>query len=339
MGRLIRILAIDGGGIRGILPAMVMAEIERRTGKRVAELFDFMAGTSTGGILALAASIPAPASAPAPSPSPVPPRPLRTAIDLIGLYEKEGPQIFACSLVHKIAALGNLRLAKFDPIGIEEVLQRYFGETRLKDALVDVMVTAYDIEARQPFFFKSWRAKVRADYDFPACMVARATSAAPTYFPPARLPSAGPASGPNDYFALVDGGVAVNNPSLSAYAEARILHGEADDFLVVSLGTGDHAAPIPYQHASRWGLAAWAQPLFGITLDAPAVVVDYQMRELLPSRSGVPRFFRFQANLGQISDEIDNPGSEMIHSLKVVGGEMIASNDALLDTVCALLTA
>src|SRR3954452_14332493 len=81
----VRILAIDGGGIRGLIPAVVLADLERRTGRRVAELFDLIAGTSTGGILACALTRPAPDGGQGPA---------FAAADLIGLYESEGPEIF-----------------------------------------------------------------------------------------------------------------------------------------------------------------------------------------------------------------------------------------------------
>jgi patatin-like phospholipase/acyl hydrolase len=178
MNQPVKILAIDGGGIRGIIPAMLLAHIESLTGRPIAHLFDLVAGTSTGGILALGLTIPKTAGAP-----------LYTAQQFVEMYEREGPRIFFCSLWRRIVACGNLREEKYSAAGIEAVLAEYFGDARLRGAVTDVLVTSYEIEQNFPFFFKSSNARERLDYDFPACLGARATSAAPTYFEPMKLPA------------------------------------------------------------------------------------------------------------------------------------------------------
>src|ERR1700728_2338207 len=105
---MIKILSIDGGGIRGIIPAMVLAEIEKRTQRPIACLFDLIAGTSTGGILALGLSIPKTS-----------PGPLYAASQLFEMFEREGSRIFSSRLLHRAAAFGNLRRAKYTAAGIE----------------------------------------------------------------------------------------------------------------------------------------------------------------------------------------------------------------------------
>ena len=219
---MVRILSIDGGGIRGIIPAMVLAEIERRARQPIAKLFDLIAGTSTGGIIALGLTIPK-----------CPGAPLYSAQRFVELYEHQGARIFSRSLLRALFAVDNLTWKKYSSGGVEQVLEEYFGESRLRDAVTDVLVTSYEIERRFPFFFKSSNARRRADYDFRARDVARATSAAPSYFEPMKLPS-----GTNsDYYTLIDGGVFANNPAACALVEARATL-EDSDYLVVSLGTG-----------------------------------------------------------------------------------------------------
>jgi patatin-like phospholipase/acyl hydrolase len=136
-----RILSIDGGGIRGIIPATVLAEIERRTGRHVADLFDVIAGTSTGGILACGLTIPDATGGPS-----------RSASELVDMYVKEGPRIFPHEF---LGGLRSLVDEKYSQKGIEAVLQQYMGDTMLSDAVTEIIVTAYDIERRQPFFFRS----------------------------------------------------------------------------------------------------------------------------------------------------------------------------------------
>ena len=112
MAKPFRILSIDGGGIRGLIPALVLAEFERQTGRPIADCFDLIAGTSTGGILALGLTLPG-AGGP----------PKYQALDLADLYFKEGPRIFDESLGRRLTNPMGLRIAKYPPSGIEGVLQ------------------------------------------------------------------------------------------------------------------------------------------------------------------------------------------------------------------------
>src|SRR3954462_11298529 len=110
-----RVLRIDGGGIRGLIPAIVLADIERRTGRRIAELFDLVAGTSTGGILACALTAPSEAD---------PAVPRFAAEQLAELYETEGPRIFSRSLLKRITSVEGLLDERYDDDGLERALDR-----------------------------------------------------------------------------------------------------------------------------------------------------------------------------------------------------------------------
>src|SRR4051812_35242238 len=167
---IITILSIDGGGIRGIIPAMMLARIEERTGMPTHQLFDLVAGTSTGGIIALGLTKANEAGGNQ-----------FAASDLIELFERDGPTIFPHGLFSRLRGLDGWTDERYDAIGIEQVLKRLAGDARLKDALTKVLVTSYDIERRDAIFFKSWRAKDDPAFDFAIRDVARATSAAPTY--------------------------------------------------------------------------------------------------------------------------------------------------------------
>ena len=242
-----------------------------------------IAGTSTGGILALGLSIPKSAGAP-----------LYSAGQLAGMYEQRGACIFARSLWHRLAACGNLAHEKYPCGGIEQVLLDYFGESRLREAVTDILIPSYEIERSLPFFFRSSMARQRPDYDFQTRDVARATSAAPTYFQPMKLPA-----GTNSHhYTLIDGGVFANNPAACALVEARTKHPEAASYLVVSLGSGELNHSFPYDAAKNWGLAKWAIPVLDIVFDGVSKTVDYQLRQLLPDIAGpCQRYYRFQTTL------------------------------------------
>jgi len=135
----LRVLSIDGGGIRGVIPATVLAEIETRTQARIAELFDLIAGTSTGGVIALGLVKPS---------SDDETRPQFAASELVDLYEKEGHRIFARSPWHHLVALDNLLDEKYESVGIESVLKQYFGDVPLSKAVTETLITSYELRAR-----------------------------------------------------------------------------------------------------------------------------------------------------------------------------------------------
>jgi predicted acylesterase/phospholipase RssA len=291
----VRILSIDGGGIRGLVPAVILDKLERLSGKATAELFDLIAGTSTGGILALGLSRPGPDG-----------RPLYPAEKMAELYEKEGSRIFTSSLWRKIRSVGSLTEERYPATGIETVLRQYFGESRLQDACTDVLVPSYEIERRAPFFFRSAMARERSDYDFPMWQVARATSAAPTYFEPAKVPAG------KDHWALIDGGVFANNPAACALVEARVRHPEATDFLLVSLGTGIRMKRFAIEDAQRWGAARWLRPVLDIVLDGGSATVDYQMEQILGAN-----YLRLQVSLQPGEEAIDDVRPRTLRALRL----------------------
>jgi patatin-like phospholipase/acyl hydrolase len=316
--RPIRILSIDGGGIRGLIPAMVLAELERKTGRPICTLFDLIAGTSTGGILALALTKPDAAGTPAFS-----------AARLVELYEREGETIFSPAW-HRWPIIGflyDLFFVRYSARNVGRVLRQYFGDTRLSEAITPLLVTAYDLEKRDPWLFKSEKAKIRSDHDFPMHQAAYATSAAPTYFPPLPLRQ----------YALIDGGVYAQNPAMCAFVEAHTLYPDASDFIIASLGTGQTNKPIPYRKAKRWGLAGWARPILDVVFDGVSETVDYELDQLLPPGGGSKRHYRFQAELEEGEDALDDPSPANIQNLKGVARKLIAENETALTTLAAQL--
>ncbi|HEU5213929.1 MAG TPA: patatin-like phospholipase family protein [Gaiellaceae bacterium] len=319
--RPLRVLALDGGGIRGVLPATLLAEIEKRTGKRIAEMFDLIAGTSTGGILALGLTKPDPADET---------KPQYTAQELIGMYEEKGHVIFGLTLGHRLITLFGLFGSKYAVRGLDETLLGYFGDARLKDAIAEVLITSYDLESRDSWFLARHKAREDAKAnDFPMVHVARATSAAPTYFRPERLSDDPPT-------AMIDGGVHSNNPAMCAWVESVKLYGQ-QDVVVVSLGTGQVKTPISFAKARKWGLIGWVRPLIGIFMDGVAATVEHEMGWLLPPKDGEPRYFRFQAELPPGMGSMDNTSAEHIAGLKKQAQLIIKSHEGDFDDLCVLL--
>jgi patatin-like phospholipase/acyl hydrolase len=302
----VNVLSIDGGGIRGIVPALVLAEFERRTGKPAAELFDLIAGTSTGGILACALAKPEALS----------------AERLVDLYEQEGPNIFDRSVWQRIHSVGGLIDEKYDDEGLEEALGRYLGDARLRDTVTDVLIPSYDTERRRPEFFKSAKAREDPSRDFALRAVARATSSAPTYFEPALIGDR----------PLIDGGVFAVNPGMCAVAEV-LRYQPGAEIVLVSLGTGQLTRPFPYAKVKEWGLIEWARPLIDVVFDGASDVVDYQLTQLL----GEQHFFRFQTELTTASDDLDNATEENLRALRLTGERLISERERDLDAALSAL--
>jgi patatin-like phospholipase/acyl hydrolase len=313
-----RVLALDGGGIRGIIPAVVLAEIERVAGRPACRLFDLIAGTSTGGILACALTVPDASG-----------EPRHTAEELVGLYRTQGPGIFARSLWQRIGSAEGLLDEKHDDDGLERALATYLDGAKLSDALTRILVTSYDLEAREPFFFKSWRTD-EPGRDFLMTTVARSTAAAPTYFEPelAHPLDGGPPR------ALVDGGVFATNPGMCAYAEAQRLQ-PGDRTTVLSLGTGQLTMPIAFTAARGWGLLEWVRPLIDVVFDGVADTVEYQLGQVLADGDHT----RLQTTLDRASDALDDASARNLALLEEQARDLVAARRDDIARVCAQLTA
>jgi patatin-like phospholipase/acyl hydrolase len=235
---------------------------------------------------------------------------------------------------HRLHSGWGLAEEKYPSEGIEEIAKRYFKDVYLAEALTEVLVTAYEIVKRGPWFFKRRHARdENSEWDnFLMRDVARATSAAPTFFEPLQL-----TWGPHGERAFIDGGVHSNNPAMSAYVEATKIHPEEKDFLVVSLGTGEPTRSMPYEEVKGWGLALWAQPILNVVFDGVADTVDYQLRELLRSEGDDRRYYRFQTVLDIGNDDMDDASATNIQALKTKAQEIIDENDAALDGLCTQL--
>lgn len=323
--RQIRVLSIDGGGIRGLIPALLLDAIERRAQRPACELFDLIAGTSTGGIIALGVTVPGTGG-----------RPRWSAQELADLYLEQGREIFSRSLLRRIETVDGVMRERYSPAHLEQALERYLGDARLSDALTDVLIPSYDIQTHEPLFFKSAHARAGSAPDFPMRVVARSTSAAPTYFAPehAIAPKRRHRAGPPDY-ALVDGGTFANNPAMCAYAESQRDHPRSD-VVIVSLGTGRLTQAISYEQAKDWGILQWIRPLLGVVMDGASAAIDYQLDQVLGRDQ---RHFRFQTTLTDASDQLDDADAANLADLQTLAQATIESDAARIDRVCALLTA
>lgn len=226
-----QILSLDGGGIKGVFSAGVLAAIEEDLNIKVTDHFDLIAGTSTGGIIAIGLGLG-----------------LRPR-EIVEFYLREGPKIFTHWFGLKW--LQHWAWRKFSAVPFEEALKRCYKEKRFGDSTKRLVIPSYNLGEDDVYIFRTpHHERLRRDFKVPAWKVAKATSAAPTFFPCAR---------DVDSLRLIDGGVWANNPTLVALAEAvGTLNVPLSAIHVFSIGTSD-AVIQRRTRLNKGGIIAWGR--------------------------------------------------------------------------------
>jgi uncharacterized protein len=325
--RYTRILSIDGGGIRGIIPGQVLVRLEekldsKKPGTRIADVFDVFTGTSTGGILTCAYLLPEKTGSD---------KPKFSAKEVLDLYLRHGEKIFSLPLKRKFRALFGYADEKYSADSLEKTLHHYFGEVWLSDLLKPCVITSYDIERRHGHFFMQHVARHNKGYDFKVKDVARSTSAAPTYFECAHTVSRMDVA-----CALIDGGVAVNNPALCGYAEANELYDvRAKDMIILSLGTGYVKKPYIYKKARKWGSIRWIRPVIDIMMSGSAEVVHHQLQQIYSLDAIKDQYLRIDTDLHEerVNPEMDCADEKNRKALAEIGNETAVKFDDQLDHI------
>ncbi|MCX2743644.1 patatin-like phospholipase family protein [Mangrovivirga sp. M17] len=311
----VRILSIDGGGIRGIIPGLILSRLEEKLQKesgkadaKLADYFDFMAGTSTGAILVLYYLVPGEGG-----------KPKFTADEAVKIYLERGDTIFDVNIWQAITSFKGVSDEKYDARELEKALDDTFKELKLSELIKPCIISSYDIKNGKPHFFKQHRS-TNDIYNFRVKDIARATSAAPTYFECALIKNEIGTSYP-----LIDGGVFVNNPSLVSYSEARtmtfgdIKNPTAKDMMIVSLGTGSTPKRFEYKKAKDWGPVSWIKPSLDIMMDGNSQTVDHhlcQIYDTLKEEADRKNYHRLTPNRLTADPAMDNASKENMSLLK-----------------------
>jgi patatin-like phospholipase/acyl hydrolase len=259
-----RILALDGGGIRGIVTLVLLERLSAEAGLEAwLDSADLLAGTSTGGLIALGLARGIPLE------------------DLRRLYETRGEAIFDDSWLDDLKDLGKIGGADYDLKGLRRELRRLFGTARLRHLRRRVLVTAFDLDnGASERAGRTWKPKLFHNFPGPdsdggtlVWKVGLYTSAAPTYFP--------------SYEGYIDGGVYATNPSVCALAQAldrrRDRPARIEEVVLFSLGTGTSLTYIKGQSVD-WGYAQWARPIVTLMLDGVSGIADFQCQQILGPR-------------------------------------------------------
>lgn len=308
-----RILSLDGGGIRGVMTASILEEIEKLVGSPLNQHFDLIAGTSTGSIVASGIAKGYAAS------------------KLLELYRIKGKRIFPYQsrwTPERIPLLIRYGLSapKFSSDGLIEVLKEEFGDGKLSDLANLVLITSYDTQNRELIVFKNWRKDFETVPIWEACTC---SASAPTFFPAHKLEIKG------KIHAAIDGGVYANNPVGCVLAEAinfmtrpdKIQLGKyqsvklpenVKDISILSIGTGKLTRPFPFERVERWGLVQWVVPLISVFMDGSDQTNNYVTSNLIATDD---QYIRLQFPLDRsltgkrLSDDIDDTSEENINNL------------------------
>ncbi|KAK7383112.1 hypothetical protein VNO78_28781 [Psophocarpus tetragonolobus] len=340
-GNLVTILSIDGGGIRGIIPATIIAFLESQLQEldgpdaRLADYFDVISGTSTGGLVT--AMITAPDNNN---------RPLFTAKDIKPFYLEHCPKIFpqnsglgGTMLAKVVRSLGG---PKYEGKYLHGLVREKLGDILLHQTLTNVVIPTFDIKSLQPTIFSSYQIKMSPCMDAKLSDICISTSAAPTYLPAHNFKNQD-SKGNIHEFNLIDGGVCANNPTLVAMNEVtkQIIKQNSDffpmkpleysRFLIISIGTGTtkNEEKFNAQMAAKWGLLDWlthsgTTPLIDVFTQSSADMVDFHLSAVTQAHHSEDNYLRIQDDtLTGTESSVDIATKENLEKLCEIGENLL----------------
>ncbi|MCH9664383.1 MAG: AMP-binding protein [Gammaproteobacteria bacterium] len=266
------ILSLDGGGIRGVMTTRIVSWVEEQLQQasgskdtRLIDFFDFFIGTSTGGLMTCCYLMPDDDGT----------RPRYSAKDVEDLYRNLGDKVFSLNLWQKVSRGHGITSAKYPAKDIEQILNDNFGDLQLNQLLRPCIISAYDMRRNKRLLFRQHRATKSPVDNFYVRDICRATTSAPTYFPPCLIKSLS-----GDEYLCVDGGVIGGNPVLSGYSELRRVdsRARASGMNLLSLSTGNYVEKYDEKDVMGWGKLEWYRPLVNLMVNNNILNADFQMK-------------------------------------------------------------
>ncbi|KQJ98604.1 patatin-like protein 2 [Brachypodium distachyon] len=337
-GSIVTVLSIDGGGVRGIIPGTILAFLEEKLQEldgpeaRIADYFDVIAGTSTGGLVTAMLT----------APNDVDGRPLFAAKDINSFYLDHCPKIFPPISKGPFGLLKSMAGPKYDGEYLHSIVKKLLGDTRVRDTLKNIVIPTFDIKHMQPTIFSTYDAIQDVSKNALLSDVCIGTSAAPTYLPGHHFQTKHKDGTPRD-FDLIDGGVAANNPTLLAmtHVTKQILMGNKDffpirpadygKFMILSLGTGTAKIEEKFDagQCGKWGILGWlynngTTPIIDSFSQASSDLVDIHASVLFQALHCEKRYLRIQDDeLKGETASVDVSAPENLNRLVDVGKALL----------------
>ncbi len=317
------ILSLDGGGIKGVMTTRLLSWMEKRLQQlasdpnaRLLDFFDFFVGTSTGGLMLACYLMPSKDGKSS----------FFTAQGVEDLYLATGDEIFSLNIWEKILRGHGMTSAKYPAASIEKVLNKHFGDMKLDQLLKPCLITSYDLSTNTRLFFRQHRAQKQPKNNFYLRDICRATTSAPTYFPPVSIKSM-----TKQEYLCIDGGIFAHNPSIFGYAELRRLDNEAGarNMLMFSIGTGEFLDKFDEKEVKSWGKLEWYRPLVALMSNGHTGNTDFQMEMIFREHSD--HYLRVDPNLtNKQTSSLDLATKENIDNLLAAADNYITENEVEL---------
>lgn len=307
----IRILAIDGGGVYGLLPSHILKYIEEKSGKPIAELFDVIMGTSTGALLSVILTIPDKDN-----------KPKFSAEQAIDIYRNYGNKIFYNPWYHRILTLNGLLGPKYMTSERYKVFKDFIGDLYFDQLLNNMIIPAYGVNEHNPLLFVNWKEPSLQDINFAVSNLLMGAISPPGYFPSVVFGSE------QHRYLLVDGALFVNNPSLAATLIAMKVYPHKK-YLLVSLGTGKvKGEAIAPDKQVGWGDLQWSQEILSVLLDSGMKFDNVLLNKTFPFPVDV---YQFNTEITELSKLLDDISPVNLLRLKKEGHQFVKTNRKKLD--------
>ncbi|CAK8539752.1 unnamed protein product [Lathyrus sativus] len=340
----ITVLSIDGGGVRGIIPGVILAYLESQLQEidgadaRLADYFDVIAGTSTGGLITAMLATPDPESNN---------RPLFAARQIVPFYLKNLPLIFPqkSGIFAPLMNMAKVLMGpKYNGEYLHKTIREMTGNTLLSQTVTNIVIPSFDVEKFQPTIFSSYQIDAEPALDVKLSDICIATSAAPTFLPAHYFEKKDEQGRVIQEYNLIDGSVCANNPTLVAIREVtkdmiRQPKGRSvndagvglDRFLVISIGTGSNKKEKKYnaKMVAKWGALTWlfnsgATPVIDCFNEASTDMVDYHNSVLFTALQSQDNYLRIQDDTleGEL-DSVDLSTTDNLNNLVKVGENLL----------------
>jgi len=294
-----KILNIDGGGVRVYFPLLILNYIEKKTGEKIIDLFDFFSGVSASAIILSGLLT------------------IYSLEEIIKKFKELSSQIFYKSYFYTIKSMFGVLDSKYPDYYINYEFQKLYKELKISDIKKPFIILTYDLSSSKPKCFHSYHKIDDNNLDYLLWELIRSSTAAPTYFPAYQL----------NNLTLIDGGIVANNLSELSFTHALSHFGNDENFLQLSIGTGNY---LPKFNNPPSGLLSWSGPIFDVLFSA-ASTNDMNKLMKIGRYENLKHFFRLDINL---NENILLDDYNAFDKMDIIFNKWLNENKDEIDKIC-----